>query len=122
MATADATEIFRLRCKKRLAKAGITRAETYMASVDHNSVDIDEIKIKIAKLEDNYKVFTDIQMEIATRDDANSVEELDDESAQIENKYNKIRIAAEKIIKGREHFIAGCDVFEQTVVEANNSN
>lgn len=69
MATSKEVELSKLKYKKRAIKASLTRLETYINSLENNEFDLDELKIRVGKLEETYKSFTDVQMEIATIDD-----------------------------------------------------
>lgn len=89
-------ELSKLKYKKRAIKASLTRLETYISILENNEFDLDELKIRIEKLEETYKSFTDVQIEIAIMDDTIVEADLFIESEEVENKYIQIRVATEK--------------------------
>lgn len=122
MATAKGIELTKLKYKKQ---ASLTRLETYINSLENNKFDLDELKIRVGKLEETYKGFTDVQIEIAAIDDAIEEADLCIESEDVENKYIQIRVAAKKLLNSKLD-ISVNEEAERTVVEdreviANNN-
>ena len=117
MATSKELELSKLKYKKRAIKASLTRSEAYINSLENNEFDLDELKIRVVKLEETYKSFTDVQIEIATIDDTIVEADLFIESEDVENRYIQIRVAAEKLLNSRLDISVNEDA-ERTVVEA----
>ncbi|XP_011858530.1 PREDICTED: uncharacterized protein LOC105556071 [Vollenhovia emeryi] len=104
--------------KKRAAKATLTRFETYITDTELDAIEIDELKIRVARFEEAYETFKDMQIEIAASDNTISVQELDAEAESVENKYIRLKVAAERIIKEKLKIDGNHEDAEQTVVEA----
>ncbi|XP_011860315.1 PREDICTED: uncharacterized protein LOC105557632 [Vollenhovia emeryi] len=104
--------------KKRTAKATLTRFETYINDTDLDAIEIDELKIRIARIEEADETFKDMQIEIAASDNTISVQELDAEAESVENKYVRLKVTAERIIKEKLKIDVNHEDAEQTVVEA----
>jgi len=64
--------LIKLKQKKRVAKASLTRSENFFKSIDPNN-DIDEIKGRIEKAEETWKALSEIQIEIGLLDIGNRV-------------------------------------------------
>jgi len=116
MANSREAELVKLGYKKRAAKAFLTRLETYINSIDKDAFDLDELKIRVGKLEEMYRGFTDVQIAIATIDDSIEEADLIVESEDVENKYIRIRVAAERLIKSKLD-ASLIDEMERTVIE-----
>lgn len=100
MANSRKAELVKLDYKKRADKAFLTRLETYINSIDKDAFDLDELKIRLGKLE-TYRGFTDVQIAIATIDDSIEKANLIVESEDVENKYIRIRVLAERLMKSK---------------------
>lgn len=104
-------ELTKLRYKKRAAKASLTRAETYLNDINPDAFEIDELKIRIARLDEAYGAFNETQIETAAIDDTISEEHLHEESEGIENKYIRLKTLAARLIKNINN-----DELEHTMV------
>lgn len=100
--------------KKRAAKVSLTRLETYINSINKDAFDLKELKIRVGKLEETYRGFTDVQVAIAAIDDSIEEANLIVESEDVEDKYIRIRVAAERLIKSR----LDTNLIEHTVIES----
>lgn len=101
MANSREAELVKLDYEKRADKAFLTRLETYINSIDKDAFDLDELKIRLGKLEETYRGFIDVQIAIATIDDSIEKANLIVESEDVENKYIRIRVLAERLMKSK---------------------
>lgn len=86
-----------------------------MNTIDSENVDIDKISFKIARLEESYRIFSKPQIDIASLDETISAD-LDAETAMIEDKYIKLKVTAERIIKRKRDTTFDGDSLDRTVV------
>lgn len=49
---AENIDLQKIKLRKRVAKAGFTRVENFIKAMDINTVDIEELKIRLDKLEE----------------------------------------------------------------------
>jgi len=111
--------LIKLKQKKRVAKASLTRSENFFKSIDPNDVDEDEIKIRIDKAEETWKALSEIQVEIDLLDNTISEIELDNELEEYENKFLHLKLIAEKALKGRGELAGSNENLEQAFQEAS---
>ncbi|XP_011706472.1 PREDICTED: uncharacterized protein LOC105461663, partial [Wasmannia auropunctata] len=115
-------ELAKIKLQKRVAKASLTRFETYMNDdIDPESYEIEEVKIRSAKLDEAYETFTAAQIEIVASDNTASEEEIALESADIEDKYIRLKVAAEKLIKEKLNTSINHGEAERTIIEARDN-
>ncbi|XP_011883491.1 PREDICTED: uncharacterized protein LOC105570682, partial [Vollenhovia emeryi] len=113
-------DVAKLAYKKRAAKASLTRLETYVEGIDPAEVEIEELRLRIERLDEAFKTFSDTQIEIAANDDTISEADQDKESEEIENKYFRLKGAMERIVKDRT-VRADEGMLDRTVIQANGA-
>lgn len=111
-------DLLRIKNKKRIAKAGLTRLENFFQNVDRGAMDIDEVKLKINRLDETWKTLLDIQVELAVIDREASEEQLDKELVEYENRYTAIKLIAERLVKVRVRPVTYNDNLDQAVGNA----
>nr|XP_012232203.1 PREDICTED: uncharacterized protein LOC105677895 [Linepithema humile] len=89
----------KLKQRKRILKASLTRSENFFKDINSSDVDIDEIELRISKAEETWKSLSEVQMEIGLLDDNASDDELDKELEGYENKFLHLKLIATKLIK-----------------------
>lgn len=120
-----AEEITKWRYQKRTAKASLTRLENYTSDVDIEiACEIEQLKVRIAKLDEIYKSFNEVQSELVAKDDTISKKDLKTEAEEIENRYITLKVLAERMIKDKLRKEANNEEVERTMLEtyelANN--
>lgn len=58
----------RLKQKQRMVKASLTRLEDYFSNLDSESVNINDVRLRVEKIEEAWKTLTEVQIEIAILD------------------------------------------------------
>lgn len=77
-----AGEITKLRYQKRTAS--LTRLENYINNLDVDTCEIEQLKVRIAKLDEIYKTFNKVQSELVAKDDTISERDLETEAEEIQ--------------------------------------
>ncbi|XP_018373979.1 PREDICTED: uncharacterized protein LOC108768150 [Trachymyrmex cornetzi] len=98
---AESVDIQRLKIKKRVAKAGFTRIENFIKAIQPDSVDVEEVRIRLDKLEELQKTLEESLVELAVYDKDISEEQIDLEIAGYEEKYVNLKRAGVRIIQER---------------------
>ncbi|XP_011858178.1 PREDICTED: uncharacterized protein LOC105555746 [Vollenhovia emeryi] len=89
----------KLAYRKRAAKASMTRLETFVNSIEPLSVDVEEVKLRVEKLDEVYATFSEIQIDLAANGDTASEADQDEENEEIENKYFRLKAAMKRLMK-----------------------
>lgn len=118
MANKGSVDIAKLNYTKRAAKAALTRLDTYISNIDLDAFEIDEMRMRIVKLDEAYKTFTNVQVEIAVSDDTISEEELDLEAREIEDKHIRLKVLAERLIRNKLNIGENNERLEQGILGA----
>ncbi|XP_011169928.2 uncharacterized protein LOC105202933 [Solenopsis invicta] len=106
---AENADIQRLKVKRRIAKAGFTRTENFIKSMQPDTVDIDELRIKLDKLAELRKSIEECVIELAVYDIEATDEQIDQQIASYEEKYIGLKLMGERVIKAREKPAAASD-------------
>ncbi|XP_011169838.2 uncharacterized protein LOC105202846 [Solenopsis invicta] len=118
---AENSELAKLKLRRRLTKASITRIETFLKTMNRNTVDIDELRLKLAKLEELWQTLLDVQIEITVCDNEVTEEQTNAEIVRNEEKYMNLKLLGERVIK--ERVMPAVVIYnpDQAVVATNNS-
>lgn len=111
-------ELNKLKSLRRINIAQINRFETFLNNISSTDNKIEEIKIRLQKLDDEWYAFQKIQCEI----ELNSVDNLDSELEErqlFEDKYFSLTSLARTLI---EDFQAGTKVEQKVEVSHDNVN
>lgn len=95
---ANNTEVAKLKQKKRIAKASFTRVESFLNAVEPKNVNIEEIKLRLKKLEDAWKSIEESLTELAIHE-VLTEEQVDQELVEQEDKYINLRLEGERLMK-----------------------
>ncbi|XP_011861695.1 PREDICTED: uncharacterized protein LOC105558556 [Vollenhovia emeryi] len=93
-------EITKLRLRKRTAKAGLTRIETFLNSLGEEEVDVDKVKVRLDKLDELWKSISTAHLELAVMEDI-AEDQLDEELEALEDRYFNLKSKGEKIIRNQ---------------------
>jgi len=97
---ATSVDIAKIKQRKRLAKTGFTRMENFLKTIDPDTADADEVRLRLNKLEDLWKSFEESLTELAIYEEVTN-EQLDRELVSYEEKYITLKLHGERIIKER---------------------
>lgn len=98
---AESAELMKIKQRKKVAKAGFTRMENYIKTINPNTVDIDILNLKLEKLEAHWKSLEESLAELPLYDEETSEQDLELVLISYEEKYINLRVNAERIIKNR---------------------
>lgn len=98
---ASEANVFKIKQKKKVTKAGLTRIENFINSIDHDTVDIEKLKLRLNKLEDLWKALLEIQIELLVVDEDTTDELMEQELESYEDKYIRLKLIRERILKNR---------------------
>ncbi|XP_036139261.1 protein expanded isoform X3 [Monomorium pharaonis] len=93
-------EIAKLKQKKRIAKASFTRAENFLRTVEPDRVKVDEVNLRLKKLEEAWKAIEESLTELAIFE-AFSEEQVDQELVEQEERYIELRLFGERLVRDR---------------------
>ncbi|KMQ88378.1 nucleic-acid binding [Lasius niger] len=85
----------------KVTKAGLTRIESFMNNIDQDTSDIEELKLRLNKLEELWKSLIDIQIDLSVLDENMTDEQLEQDLEMYEEKYIKSKLVGERILKAR---------------------
>ncbi|XP_032685831.1 uncharacterized protein LOC116850993 [Odontomachus brunneus] len=121
-------ELMKIKQRKRVGKAGFTRVENFIWSIEPNTIDIEEVKLRLNKLDDLWKSLEEILTELAVHDENVTDEQVDKVLVNYEKKYFDLKLAGERIIKNRVRPTLALDDLNQAAlpdvprVRNNDSN
>lgn len=95
------TEVLRIKQRKKVIKAGLTRIESFINEADHDTVDIKEVKLRLAKLEELWKSLVDILIELSVIDQDMTDDQLQRDLETYEDKYIKVKLLGDRILRHR---------------------
>ncbi|XP_018361861.1 PREDICTED: uncharacterized protein LOC108760386, partial [Trachymyrmex cornetzi] len=114
-------ELTKLKTSRRVAKASITRIEKFMKDMDSNTVDLDELKLKVERLEELWQSLLEIQINIAVYDSESTDEQVDLEIATLEEKYMHLKLIASRTMERRVRPASVTSNIEQASEIVNSS-
>ncbi|NEV48948.1 DUF1759 domain-containing protein, partial [Wolbachia pipientis] len=97
---AESVDLQKIKLRKRVAKAGFTRVENFIKAMDINTVDIEELKIRLDKLEELRKSIEESLIELSIHEEI-SEEQAEQEIDSYEEKYVSLKLIGERTIKER---------------------
>lgn len=77
--------------KKRIAKAGFTRIENLIKAVQPDTTNIEEVNLRLNKLEEIRKSLEEILIKLAVHDKKANDAEIDQEIASYEERYSNLK-------------------------------
>ena len=94
-------DLRKIKQNKRLAKAGFTRIKTFLDNLDPETVNTEEVKLRLNKLEEFRKSLEESLTELGIHDKEFTEESVDEELIVCEEKYISLRLRGERLIKER---------------------
>ena len=89
-------DLRKIKQNKRLAKAGFTRIETFLDNLDPETVNTEEVKLRLNKLEEFRKSLEESLTELGIHDEEFTEERVDEELSVCEEKYISLRLRGER--------------------------
>lgn len=80
-------DLAKLRQKKRILKASLTRLEKFFDDIDPSNIDNHEVKVRLEKIEKTSKALTEVLLEISLLDSNITEIEIDKEIEEAEIKF-----------------------------------
>ena len=94
-------DLRKIKQNKRLAKAGFTRIKTFLDNLDPETVNTEEVKLRLNKLEEFRKSLEESLTELGIHDKEFTEESVDEELIVCEEKYISLRLRGKRLIKER---------------------
>lgn len=89
---ASEANVLKMKQRKKVTKAGFTRLANLMNNINRDTIDIEEIKLRLNKLEDLWKSLLEVQIELSVVDEDMTDDQMDQELASYEDKYIRLKL------------------------------
>jgi len=111
----------KLNQRKKVTKASITRIENFMKDMDSNSVDLDELKLKVMRLDEFWQTLLEIQIDLMVYDSETTEEQADLKIVNFEEKYMHLKLIARRTIEHSVRPTSVTNTVDQTFEIVNHA-